>query len=297
MWSRSQKPLNDTCRLRNLAFTNPKIRSMEILLHEKKININISLLNDGHEKGLNFFYKKYFSYLLSWAHRATKDECAAESITQEAMLRLWLFRENVESLQCIQDFLHGQLKEAIKTYYNKSNNRFHRSLLQLDGIEDYQEFMLGYELEEEEEEDVVYLEKLEDEKKKQLNKLNNILPNLQEEQQLFIRLCLRYSFNYDRIAFYLGGISDYEVGLRVEKTIEALKAIFNSSEKLDLMNKPQKMVLQGEFDEAQAEVFHMRYELQLSFDEIAEALKLSGAQVRKLFVDAHATMRAAKKIA
>src|SRR5690606_22190523 len=124
----------------------------------------------------------------------------------------------------LKDFIGKQVKTAADAYYRKSNTRFHRSLLQLDGIEDFQEFMLGYEMEEPEEEDTVYLEQLEEEKHRQLEQLHALLPNLTEQQQLFINLCLKYSFNYERIAWHLGGISDYEVGQRVEKAIAILKA-------------------------------------------------------------------------
>ncbi len=95
----------------------------------------------------------------------------------------------------------------------------------------YQEFLLGYEVEEEEEMDLVYLEKLEEEKQQRLDQLGNLLPSLNQQQQLFIKLCLKYSFNYERIAYYLGGISDYEVSLQVEKTIDTLRSVFNSSQK------------------------------------------------------------------
>ncbi len=39
----------------------------------------------------------------------------------------------------------------------------------------------------------------------------------------------------------------------------------------------------------------MRYELQYSFEEIADALKLKSNQVKKIFVQAHAVVRKAKK--
>ncbi|MBE8723281.1 sigma-70 family RNA polymerase sigma factor [Sphingobacterium pedocola] len=271
---------------------------MSKLLQQKKdIERHILLLNDGREKGLDFFYKKFYGYFHFRAEKYTKDECDAESIVQEAFLRLWLFRENVDSMDAVFTFLKTQVNAAIKAYYSKSRNRFNRSLLRLDGIEDYQEFLLGYELEEEEEEDLVYLERLETEKQEQMNRLNSILPSLKDEQQLFIKLCLKYSFNYERIAYYLGGISDYEVSMQVEKTIDTLRSIFNSSEKMDLLNKPAKIVLQGEFNDQQAEIFHMRYELQLSFEQISEALQLSSAMVKKLFVEAHAKIKQSKQTA
>lgn len=267
-------------------------------LHQQQVEKHLLLLQAGDERGLAYFYGRYYRYLYGRALRATKDQCNAENIAQEALLRLWLFRGQVQSLDGITGFLIAQVRQAITAFYSKTRNRFHRSLLQLDSIEDYQEFMLGYDMEEEEEEeDLVYLEKLEDEKQQRLEQLKSLLPNLNEQQQLFIKLCLKYSFNYERIAYYLGGISDYEVSLQVEKTIETLRAVFNSSQKMALLNKPAKIVLQGEFNEQQAEIFHMRYELQLSFEEISEALRLDPTTVKKLFVQAHAKIKSTKKTA
>ncbi|HLS96246.1 RNA polymerase sigma factor (sigma-70 family) [Sphingobacterium allocomposti] len=257
----------------------------------------IHLLQSGQERGLDFFYRRHYGYFFFRAEKATQDVCAAESITQEAFLRLWLFRDQVKSETCVFEFLKTQVKLAIKTFYSKTRNRFYRSLIRLDGIEDYQEFLLGYEIEEGEETDLVYLEQLEAEKKEKLAKLNGLLPHLNEEQQLFIRLCLKYDFNYERIAYYLGGISDYEVGLRIEKIIGTLRSIFDSSQKMEALSKRTHLAVQGEFNEQQAEIFRMRYDLQLSFDEIADALNLSGPTVRKLFIEAHAKIKRTKQTA
>lgn len=267
---------------------------MKKTLLQIQIEKHVSLLKEGDERGLAFFYERYYEFLFLRTLRATQDDCAAESIAQEALLRLWLFRNQIENADDVLDFLKKQLRSAIDAFYSKSKNRFHRSLLRLDGIEDYQEYMLGYEMEEEEKEDLVYQEGLEDEKQRRLDKLNNLLPSLTQQQQLFIKLCLKFSFSFDRIAYYLGGISDYEVATQVDKTIETLRSIFNSSEKMALLNKPSKMVLEGEFSDQQAEIFHMRYELQLSFEQISESLCLSSEMVKKLFVQAHAKIQSKK---
>src|SRR5690606_33145942 len=259
---------------------------------------HLAMLQKGQEKGLAFFYKKYYGYLAFRTGRATQDECTAESIAQEAFLRLWLFRENLQSEEELFQFLKTQVKAAIHAFYSKTRNRFHRSLLRLDGIEDYQEFLLGYELEDEEDEqDLVYLEQLEEEKKEKLQKLEKLLPHLRKEQQLFLQLCLKYSFNYERIAYYLGGISDYEVSLQVEKTIETLRQIFQSDEKMEKLNSSSKYVIQGEINEQQEEIFRMRYDLQFSFDQIAEALHINASTVRQLFIEAHAKIKQTKKTA
>jgi len=251
-------------------------------------------LVQGEEQGLAYFYQLYFIPYVKRAERFVKDDAVAAYITQEAFLRLWLLRKTLNDVGGIEHFLFKQIREAAGAYYRKSSTRFQRSLLRLDAIEDYQEFMLGYEIEREEEEGTVYLDALEEEKQKQLDRVHALLPNLSQQQQLFIKLCLQYSFNYDRIAWHLGGISDYEVAVKIEKTIATIKATLCDGQKLEVMTKPKRFKCEGGLSEEQAQILNMRYELQYSFEEIAEALNLEDTQVKKLFVAAYAVIKTKK---
>ncbi len=146
----------------------------------------------GKEKGLVYFYELFYPHLSFRSKSYVKDCTIASSITQEAFLRLWLLRTSIGDIDHLKDFLIKQIKEAGAAYYRKSNTRFHRSLLQLDSIENFQEFMLGYEMEEEvERKDTVYLEELESAKKDQLNKLQAILPNLNGAATAFHQTMLK----------------------------------------------------------------------------------------------------------
>lgn len=248
-------------------------------------------LKQGDEQGLNYFYRLLFTPYFKRTECFVKDDATAEYITQEAFLRLWVCRKVIKDVQHLHDFLFKQIREAVDVYYRKASTRFQRSLLRLDAIEDYQEFMLGYEMERDEQEDTVYLDALEEEKQKQLAQVNALLPNLSEQQQLFIKLCLKYSFNYDRIAWHLGGISDYEVANKIEKTITTIKDILCNDQKLMVAAKPKHFICEGGLSDEQAQILNMRYELQYSFEEIAAALNLKDVHVRKLFVEAYAVIK------
>ena len=251
----------------------------------------------GDETGLNYFYRAYYRHYAWRAERFVKDDAVGNTIAQEGFLRLWLVRDNIRDVAHLHEFLGHQLREAGMLYYRKSFNRFHRSMLRLDGIEDFQEFMLGYEMEDEAEEDTVYLEQLEVEKQRKLEQVNRLLPNLTDQQQLFLRLCMRYSFSYERIAYYLGGISDYEVAQRVEQCIANLKAALADTAKLDGAKRTKPLITEGMLTEEQAQVLAMRYDLQYSFEEIAEALQLDDSKVKSLFVQAHAVIKKSKQSA
>ncbi|SEL96119.1 DNA-directed RNA polymerase specialized sigma subunit, sigma24 family [bacterium A37T11] len=268
-----------------------------LLKSKQQAEKNLLRLKAGEETGLNYFYNAYYKHYAYRAIRFVKEEVVASSMAQEAFLRLWLMRVNIRDVAHLHEFLGMQIREAGKAYYGKTINRFYRSMLQLDGIEDYQEFMLGYELEEADEEDLVYLEQLEQEKQQQLEKINQLFPHVNEQQQLFIRLCLKYSFNYERIAHHLGGISDYEVGMRVEQCIANLKAALADTARLDNATRSKPLVTEGMLSEEQAQVFTLRYEMQYSFEEIAAALHLDDGLVKQLFIQAHAVIKKNKKSA
>lgn len=254
-------------------------------------------LKAGRETGLNYFYDAYYAHYAYRAYRFVKEDVVANAMAQEAFLRLWIMRGVIRDVEHLHTFLGSQLREAGKAYYGKTINRFHRSMLRLDGIEDFQEFMLGYEVEEEQETDTVYLEQLEAEKQRHLEHLNSLLPNLDDQQQLFIKLCLKYDFNYERVAYHLGGISDYEVANRIEHCIANLKVALSDTSKLDNASRTKPIVTEGMLTDEQAQVLAMRYDLQYSFEEIAEALQLDDAKVKSLFIAAHSAIRKSKKSA
>src|SRR5690606_9342579 len=167
--------------------------------HRKNAEKYFAELKAGNEQGLNYFYNAYYRYYAYRAFRFVKDDLVADAIAQEAFLRLWIMRTVIRDVAQLHEFLGNQLREAGKAYFGKTINRFYRSMLRLDGIENVDDFMLGYEWEEGDTEDTVHLEQLEEEKRRHLEKLNDLLPNLDDRQQLSIRLCLKFDFNYERI--------------------------------------------------------------------------------------------------
>lgn len=240
----------------------------------------------GNEKGLEFFYKRLYPSLFHKGLRYIKDDINADCIVNEAFLRLWLVRKSISDPDHIEVFVKKLTSDACRAYYKTSTNRFQRNMLRLDEIEDYQEFMCGHDPENEDSTEILYQEELDKDLKEKWIKLETLIPNLSQEQQLFIRLCLKYSFNYDRIAWHVGGISDYQVARKVEKTLESLKAILTDTKKLDSIGKTSKFRFEGDICEEQSSILHMRYELQYSFEEISTALNLDQGHIQKAFANA-----------
>ncbi|NRF38541.1 sigma-70 family RNA polymerase sigma factor [Pedobacter foliorum] len=253
---------------------------------------NFLKFSQGDEKGLEYFYNRFYPSLYHKRKRYIKDDINADCIVNEAFLRLWLIRSSITDPKHIQTFLLDTTFEACKAFYRTSKHNFQRNMLRLDEIENYQEFMAGCSPEEAlGPDEVIYQEELDERLKQQWRQVEVVIPNLTENQQLFIKLCLKYAFNYERIAWHIGGISDYQVARTVEKTLETLKSILTSSGKLETAGKTSKFQFEGDLDKEQSSILHMRYELQYSFEEIARALNLSPEHIKRSFVQAYTKVK------
>lgn len=257
-----------------------------MVLPKQTQDVNFASFKEGDEKGLEFFYKRLYPALYFYSFRYIKDDINADCIVNEAFLRLWLLRKSIDDSDHIEAFIKKLTTQACKEFYRTSNNRFQRNMLRLDEIENYDDFMFRCDPEIDGDTEVLYQEELEKEQKERWTKLEALIPNLTQDQQLFVRLCLKYSFNYDRIAWHIGGISDYQVARKVEKTLESLKAIFTNSQKLEIAGKNNRFRFEGDLNDEQSSILHMRYQLQYSFEEISSALNLDQGYIQKVFVSA-----------
>lgn len=267
---------------------------MELIKLNASRAVNFTKFKEGNEKGLEFFYNQLYSRTYHYGFRYIKDDVNAGCIVNEAFLRLWLSRKVITCPEHIETFVRKLTSDGCRAYYKTSSTRFHRNMLRLDEIENYQEFIGGYDPTLEEETDIFHYYEPEEEEKKQWEQVEAVIPNLSRDQQLFIRLCIKYSFDYGQIAWHIGGISDYQVARKVEKTLECLKAVISDTEKLNKIEKTTKFRFEGDVSEEQSMILQMRYELQYSFTEIAEALSLDQGHIQKAFAAASLKMKKTK---
>lgn len=237
----------------------------------------------------NHLYAQYYK-LFQWrCHRTIKNDVVASGIVQEAFLKTWLLRDKL-SLEEVYDFIKKQIKMAITTYYTAATNRFHKNLFRLDELENSDFLLVDTIVEEEESPIAIDLEK-QTVYQQQWEQLEQLLPNLSQQQQLLIRLCIKYNFSYDRMSYYLGGISDYAVGKQVAELIKNLKCILANSQKLQQVAQKTKLTFSGNLNELQQNIIKMRFELQYGFEEIAAHLHLSETQVKQAYARACRTCR------
>ena len=247
----------------------------------------VDLLRNGDEIGLEHFYNRLFGSFSYKARKRVKDELASTSIAQEAFLRLWLVRDKMENIVKVITFLKAQINEGCEAFYKKPSERFHRDLIKFEEIEDYQSCFSSYDPEEDEEDaGTIAQRKLEEQNKANLKIIKNFLPSLTQNEQLFIQLCLQYSFCFEKISRHLGGISDIEVFRKVKKILENLKNAIVNSNKLNTTETKHCFIYQGDLSEEQAKILQLRYELKMSFQEISIELNLSQGHVQTVFVEA-----------
>lgn len=267
---------------------------MKYTLSNSNHNINFTRFKQGNEKGLEFFYNLLYRPIYYYGFKYIKDDVNADCIVNEAFLRLWLCRKNITCPEHIETFVRKLTSEGCRAYFKTSCNRFHRNMLRLDEIENYQEFIAGHDPFQEDEGEFVYHQTPGEEEIKQWEQVEAVIPSLSQDQQLFIRLCIKYSFDYGQMAWHIGGISDYQVARKVERTLECLKAVITDSQKLDQIEKTSKFRFEGDVSEEQSKILQMRYELQYSFTEIAEALNLNQGYIQQAFAAASLKIRKIK---
>jgi len=250
---------------------------------------------EGSEKGLVYFYNFWYPSLYYKGFRYIKDEVNAGCIVNEAFLKLWLIRERITAVGQIEVLIKKLIKDGCSTYFKADDHKFQRGLLRLDDIANYHEFIGEADPEYDIAEEICNQQDSEDEVKAQWERVAKVIPNLRADQQMLIRLSIKYSFDYSKIASYIGGISDRQVARKVEKTLLCLKAILTESQKLEQVGRANTFKFWGDVCEKELAILKMRYEMRYSFAEIATALNLSQAYVQQAFVNAMDKVKKVKK--
>ncbi|MFD0795159.1 RNA polymerase sigma factor [Mucilaginibacter litoreus] len=74
--------------------------------------------------------------------RMLNDTYIIENIVQDAFLKLWNFRETITSTEHAERFLMQSVKWACYSYFRNAGSRFHRRMVQLDALENYDDFIV-----------------------------------------------------------------------------------------------------------------------------------------------------------
>jgi len=243
-------------------------------------------LKQGDPIALEHLYQQY-SRMLFWLGKdLIKDEFVIETLVQDCFLKLWKYRETLETSQHIFFFLRYVMKRECTYYYCRPRNHFYRSMSRLEWFGNYQDFMLGHDPSAEEDQHLLEQEA----SQKAFEQVKQVLPFLGAERQRLVELCLSYGFQYKAIAEVMGkGIT--ETANEVKRSMEALKKIVHQGQSLEDKEDVRPLSLQGEMTSEQSEIFQLRCEQELSFADIAQQLHLSQKEVHQAFTVAYTLMQ------
>lgn len=247
---------------------------------------NFNLLKKGDPTALANIHSIYSRGLFWVGKGMISDEFVIETLIQDAFLKLWTLRENIETPEHIFYFLRYVVKRECTYFYCRPKNKFYRSINRLEFYGNYQDYMLGHDPEAEEDEHLLDQQA----NQKALDKIKKVLPFLNAERRHLIELCLKYGFQYKAIAEVRGtGIT--ETSNEVKRTIEELKNIIHQGNSLGQHNSVTPIKLEGAMTEEQSIIFKLRLEQQFSFATIAKELNLSQKEVHKQFMTAYKFMQ------
>lgn len=240
------------------------------------------LFKKGDPKALEQIYSRHKRLLFWIGKQIIDDEFVVECLVQDAFLRLWEYREKIESPKHILFFLKLVLKYSCYSHYYKPKNKFFRSVHSLESYENYDIYLTGYD-------PADNIQNLIDHDRQQqyYEEIIKVLPLLSTERKHLIELCLNYGFRYKAIAKVMGrGIT--ETTNEIKRAIADLQNILSHQEKLANKNKTvSETKKKNQMTEKQSLILKLRFEKKQSFTTIAKTLELSQKEVHNEFVVAY----------
>lgn len=240
------------------------------------------LLKKGNPASLEHIHLRYKRLLFWIGKQMLEDDFVVETLVQDTFLKLWLYRDSIETPNHILGFLRFVLKRDCITYFNTPKNKFARLTASLESFENYQDYLIGFDPQNDKEN----LLNQESEQKK-FDEVKKVINVLDPKRRRLIELCLEYGFQYKPIAEAMGS-SVTSISNEVSRAINDLRKILNRSylklptEKAS-GNKEQTEKLSSQ----QIEIIKRRVEQKSSFAVIARELKLSEKEVHQEFLCAY----------
>ncbi|MCW2462235.1 RNA polymerase sigma factor [Elizabethkingia anophelis] len=244
------------------------------------------LLKKGNPISLEHIHLRYKRLLFWLARQMIEDDFVVETLVQDTFLKLWLHRDSIESPNHILGFLRFVLKRDCISYFNSPKSKFTRLINSLERYENYQDYLVGYDPEQDKE----HLLSQESDQKN-FDEVQKSLNVISPKRKHLIKLCLQYGFQYKPIAEAMGS-SVTAISNEISRAIDDLRKIINGSS----FEKPKEKASDHEkkvekLSNQQLEILKRRMEEKSSFKFIAQELKLSEKQVHLEFLQAYSYLQ------
>jgi RNA polymerase sigma factor (sigma-70 family) len=245
--------------------------------------IMFELLKSSDPAAMEKIHAKYRRLIFWIGRQYVDDDFVVENLVQDTFLRLWDYREKIEDPLHILFFLKFVMKRSCYTHHAKPRNKFFRTNVRsFESFENYENQVTGYD-------PADAVENLKDQERDQrfFDKVNKVLPLISPERRHLINLCLKYGFEYKKIAQVMGkGVT--ETANEVKRAIEDIKTIVDRHNILEKKRKePTQVEEQKTISERQSVVLKLRFEKKFSFAAIAQELNLTQKEVHEEFMKAY----------
>lgn len=248
------------------------------------------LLKKGDPISIKHIDDRYRRLLFWIARQKLEDDFVVETLVQDVYLKLWLKRESIESPFHMVCFLRFVLKRECLTYCTAPKNKFARLQYSLEGFENYQDYLAGYDPAHDKEN----LQNQETEQER-FDEVKKVLLLLTPKRRRLIELCLEYGFQYKAIATAMGS-SVTSISNEVSKAINDLKKIIRGSSCNLVQEKNHNTAKHSEkLTEQQTEIIKRRFEHNTSFAKIAQELKLPEKEIHREFLYAYQIIQKQKQ--
>lgn len=107
-------------------------------LYSKEELLQLNKLKKGNEKAFDYFFNKYYDFILGFCIQFIYNKPEAKGITQEAFINLWSSRQQIEKINGIESFLYTYAKSKClnvirdnkvkERYKSKTLNKKERAL-------------------------------------------------------------------------------------------------------------------------------------------------------------------------
>jgi RNA polymerase sigma factor (sigma-70 family) len=240
------------------------------------------LLKKGNPTSLEHIHLRYKRLLFWIGKQMLDDDFVVETLVQDTFLKLWLYRDSIETPNHILGFLRFVLKRDCISYFNATKNKFARLTASLERFENYQDYLIGYDPMQDQE----HLLRQESDQK-DFDEVNKVLNVLNPKRKHLIELCLAYGFQYKPIAEAMGS-SVKDISNEVGRAIADLRKILNKSSFEQIQEKACDHQEQPDtLSSQQLEILKRRFEQNSSFTVIARELKLPEKEVHREFLYAY----------